>query len=224
MITEFSILPRCVCVVKPVFQVCSFFQSQTTPISTSHSSFHPPKRKLHEVLAKVIFLHLSVIHSVYRGGVSAPNFRGGCLLQIFGGGVCSKFGGGVCSKFWGGSAPNFRGGVCSNFSEGVSAPNFWGGVCSNFSEGGVCSKFLGVGGWMGVCSKFLGVCLLQIFGVGVGGWMGVCSKFSGGCLLQIFWGGVSAPNFQGGLQFSKYGQRSAGTHPTGMHSCYRLLM
>ena len=56
----------------------------------------------------------------------------------------------------------------------------------------------------------------------------------GGCLLQIF-GGVSAPNFRGGvcskfsggvcskfsggLQFSEYGQRSAGTHPTGMHSC-----
>ena len=41
-----------------------------------------------EVLAKVIILHLSVIHSVHRGG--------GCLLQIFGGGgVCSKFSGGV---------------------------------------------------------------------------------------------------------------------------------
>ena len=75
-----------------------------------------------EVLAKVIFLHLSVI--LFTGGVSAPNFRGG-----------------VCSKFWG----------------GVSAPNF-----------------------------------------------------PGGCLLQIL-GGF--------LQFSEYGQRSAGTHPTGMHSC-----
>ena len=40
-------------------------------------------------------------------------------------------------------------------------------------------------------------------------------------------GGVPAPNFRGGacskfwggLQFSEYGQRLAGTHPTGMHSC-----
>ena len=74
-----------------------------------------------EVLAKVIFLQLSVIHSVHMGG--------GCLVQIFGGG-----------------------------------------------------------------------CLLQFFGGGV------CSKFSGGgCLLQ----------------FLEYGQRSAGTHPTGMHSCFK---
>ena len=51
---------------------------------------------------------------------------------------------------------------------------------------------------------FTGGCLLQIFG-------GVCSKFSGGCLLQIFGGG--------GFQFLEYGQRLAGTHPSGMHSC-----
>ena len=82
----------------------------------------------------------------------APNFRGGCLLQIFGGGACSKFsGGGACSKFSGG-------GACSKFSGGVPAPNFFGG----------------------------------------------------------------------GLQFSEYGQRSAGTHPTGMHSflmiCFAFLL
>ena len=72
----------------------------------------------------------------------------------------------------------------------MSAPNFGGVSAPNF-RGGVCSKF-----WGGVCSKF---------------WGGVCSKFSGG---------VSAPNFWGGcLQFSEYGQCSAGTHPTGMHSC-----
>ena len=62
-----------------------------------------------------------------------------------------------------------------------------------------------------VCPQ--GGCLLQIFGGGV------CSKFFWGGLLQIFRGGVSATNFRGGLQFSEYGQRSAGTHPTGMHSC-----
>ena len=44
---------------------------------------------------------------------------------------------------------------------------------------------------------------------------GACSKISGG---------VPAPNFRGGggLQFSEYGQRSAGTHPTGMHSCLKF--
>ena len=50
--------------------------------------------------------------------------------------------------------------------------------------------------------------LLQIFGGG-----GV------GCLLQILGGGL-LQIFGGGLQFSEYGQRSAGTHPTGMQSCY----
>ena len=89
-----------------------------------------------------------------------------------------------------------QGGV---FFGGVSAPNFRG-------VGGVCSKFSGGGG------IFRGGCLLQIFGgvsapnFGVGGWGGifrggVCSKFSGG---------ASPP---------EYGHRSAGTHPTGMHSC-----
>ena len=96
-----------------------------------------------EVSAKVIFSQVCVMNSVHRGGgVSAPNFRGGCLLQIFrgwGGGGCllQIFRGGACSKFSGGGvpAPNFRGGVCSKFG-GVPAPNFrGGGVCSKFSGG-----------------------------------------------------------------------------------------
>ena len=89
---------------------------------------------------------------------------------------------------------------------------------SGVPRGGCLLQIYGVGG---VCSKFSGGrgCLLQIFGGGVcskffwgGGEGGVCSKFSGG---------VSAPNFGGVLQFSEYGQRSAGTHPTGMHSCFK---
>ena len=58
---------------------------------------------------------------------------------------------------------------------------------------------------------------------------GVPPNFRGGGFLQIF-GGVSffggvPPNFWGGCLFlgggspPEYGQRSAGTHPTGMHSC-----
>ena len=93
-----------------------------------------------------------VCHSVHRGGVPAPNFRGGacskfsggCLLQIFGGGgvpapnfrggACSKFSGGPCSKFSGGvPAPNFWGVHAPNFRGGwVPAPNFRGGGSSNF--------------------------------------------------------------------------------------------
>ena len=38
------------------------------------------------------------------------------------------------------------------------------------------------------------------------------SNFSGR-VLQFFGGGVSPP---------EYSQRSAGTHPTGMHSCYKI--
>ena len=123
--------------------------------------------------------------------------QGGCLLQIFSGGCLLQI-------FWGVPAPNFRGeGACFKFS---------GGACSKFSGGGgACSKFSG-----GVpASNFRGGCLLQNFGGGA------CSKFCGGGACSKFSGGVPAPNFQGGvvLQFSEYGQRSAGTHPTGMHSC-----
>ena len=75
-----------------------------------------------------------------------------------------------------------------------------GGACSKCSggRGGACSKFSGGG----ACSKFLGR-------------GGACSKFSGG---------GPAPKFRGGLQFSEYGQRSAGTHPTGMHSFYPMFL
>ena len=44
------------------------------------------------------------------------------------------------------------------------------------------------------------------------------SKFSGG-FLQIF-GGEGVLQFFGGGAPPEYGQRSAGTHPTGMHSCF----
>ena len=79
-----------------------------------------------EVLAKVIFLHLSVILFTggcllqIFGGVSAPNFQEGCLLQIFGGCLLQSSGG-MC-------APNFRGEGC--------LLQIWGGVCSKFFWGG----------------------------------------------------------------------------------------
>ena len=70
---------------------------------------------------------------------------------------------------------------------------------------------------------------------GPGGGQGVVSNFSGGVSnfsggLQFFFGGewvsnfLGVSNFSGGLQFFggslEYGQRSAGTYPTGMHSCF----
>ena len=53
---------------------------------------------------------------------------------------------------------------------------------------------------------------------------GGVSNFSGGGCGLVPGGGVS-PIF-GGLQFfggGGNGQRSAGTHPTGMHSCYDII-
>ena len=97
-----------------------------------------------EVFAKVIFLHLSVIHSVHGGGVGYPSMP--------------------CRSVPRGS-PIFRGGV------------------SNFSGGGV-SNFLGGGGW----GDFF--------------------------LISAFFGDTPPPR-----DHPECGQRSAGTHPTGMHSC-----
>ena len=92
---------------------------------------------------------------------------------------------------------------------------------SNFSGGSPI--FLGVRWGL----KFFGGGCLQFFGGGVSNFSGGSPIFGGvsnwgGC-LQFFWGGFS--NFSGGLQFfggGVYGQRSAGTHPTGMHSCLCL--
>ena len=84
-----------------------------------------------------------------------------------------------------------------------------------------------------VCPQ--GGCLLQIFGgVPAPNFRGgvPAPKFWGGCLLQNFGGACSkflggagaCSKFSGGLQFSEYGQRSAGTHPTGMHSRFAEIL
>ena len=88
-----------------------------------------------------------------------------------------------------------EGGCASKFSGGVP---FWEGA-SKFSGGGA-SKFSGGG-----ASKFSG-------GVPPN-FRGVPPNFRGGGVP--FWG---VP-FWGGGPSPEYGQRSAGTHPTGMHSC-----
>ena len=105
----------------------------------------------------------------------------------------------------------------------------------------------------GVCLSTRGGCLTQIFGGGVCSkfWGGrVWPKFSGGGVWPKFTGG-SAPNFRGGegseIFFSFFfqfifppknssgmhnlpppptprdGQCAAGTHPTGMHSCFYFV-
>ena len=66
----------------------------------------------------------------------------------------------------------------------------------------------------GGSSKFLGG-VLQIFG------RGVLQFFLGGS-SRFFWGGRSPVFWRGGGSPPEYGQRSAGTHPTGMHSCLKL--
>ena len=96
-----------------------------------------------EVLAKVIFSQACVKNSVHRGGgvcskfsggVSAPNFQGGCLLQIFRGVSAPNFRGwgGVCSKFSGG------GGCLLQIFRGGCLLQIFGGGVSNF---GIRSMF-----------------------------------------------------------------------------------
>ena len=78
-------------------------------------------------------------------------------------------------------------------------------ACVILFTGGVSSR--------GGVSKFLGWGVLQIFrGSPIFFWGGrvgdVVSNFSGG-----------SPIFREGVLQLEYGQCSAGTHPTGMHSC-----
>ena len=108
---------------------------------------------------------------------------GGCLLQIFWGGVCSKFFGGCLLQIFGGvSAPDFRG------------------------VGGVSSKF-----WGGVCSKYFG---------------GEVSEIFGGLKFFSFFFSISFPpkkSFWDAPPPPRDGQCVAGTHPTGMHSCFHAV-
>ena len=85
------------------------------------------------------------------------------------------------------------GGVLQFFGGGVP-PNFWGSP--NFRGGSPILGGLQILG--GVSSKFLG-------------WF---PNFRG---VSNFEGEVS--NFEGG----EYGQRSASTHPTGMHPCFIIM-
>ena len=107
------------------------------------------------------------------------------------------------------------------------------GVCHEFCSQGGCSRYCSnLGGC--VCSRFCSKYFGGVFFRGVFFW-GVFfgGVFFGGIFFGggIFWGGY----FFGGVFFREggvflggiflggysleYGQRSAGTHPTGMHSC-----
>ena len=72
-----------------------------------------------------------VCHSLHRGGVPAPNFFWGCLLQIFGGVPAPNFGGCLLQIFGGVPAPNLGGVSAPNFRGGCLLQIFWGGS-SNF--------------------------------------------------------------------------------------------
>ena len=79
---------------------------------------------------------------------------------------------------------------------------------------GVCDSVHGGGGALDFALILGGVPDFALIILG-----GDSSKFSGG---GSFLGGVP-PNFRGGGSPPEYGQRSAGTHPTGMHSCFHYL-
>ena len=128
--------------------------------------------------------------------------------------VCHSF----CSRGGGLSGP---GGVVWSRG-GLSGPGgvfFWGGS-SKFSGRGVPPNF-GGGVFLGGPPNFGGVSFWGVppnFGGGVsfgGSFGGVPPYFRGG-VPPNFLGGVS---FLGGGSPPEYGQRSAGTHPTGTHSC-----
>ena len=139
---------------------------------------------------------------IFRGVLGmVSNFLGGCGLQFFWGRGCGLqfVGGGVCS-------PIFQGGV-SNFSMGCGLQFFRGDSNQNtVNVWPVCILLeLHFWGGVGVVSNCLGV------------WSPI---FQGG--VSNFFGGVWSPIFQGGLQ-PEYHQHSAGTHPTGMHSCSKCF-
>ena len=168
--------------------------------------FYRPQTKF----AKVMFLQVSVIHSVHRGGHAwllmgghAWLLTGGACMVAHRGGVrgCSQ--GGVCGCWRGGMHGCSRGGVC-----GCSRGCVWllmGGMCG-CSWGGVhgCSR----GGVCG-CSQG-GVC-----GCSRGGMRG-CSQ--GGHAWLLTGGGACVFFFS-----MRYGQWAGGTHPTGMHSCVTYI-
>ena len=91
-------------------------------------------------------------------------------------------------------------------------------VCHSVHRGGGLNpNFQGGCVVRGVPPNFPGGCL-QFFG-GSPIFRGVSPIFRG---VSNFSGG--SPIFQGGLQFLEYGKRSAGTHPTGTHSCLYLIL
>ena len=89
---------------------------------------------------------------------------------------------------------------------------FWGGP-PNFRGGGYFGGVLQI--FRGV--PFLGGCSSKFWGGIFGGVPFGGGYFFGGCLFGgvYFLGGC----LFGGVPPPEYGQRSAGTHPTGMHSC-----
>ena len=116
-----------------------------------------------------------------------------------------------------------RGGGGSGLGGGCVPPNFFGGLqffggggewCLKFFGGGF-SNFFGGGEWFGGG------------GWGGGGWGGVVEGEVKGEPPQFFFFfwfllslGIPPPLPQD--QTPEYGQRLAGTHPTGMHSCYNI--
>ena len=143
-----------------------------------------------EVLAKVIFSQASVCPQGGRDLVPGGlQFFRGEVSNFSGEGGSSNFSGGL-QLFWG--VLQFFGGEGSPIFRGRGVPPIFQGV-PNFSGG-----------------------FLQFFG-GSPIFRGRVSNFRGG--PPIFWGVLQFFGWGGWSPTPEYGQRSAGTHPTAMHSC-----
>ena len=155
-----------------------------------------------------MFLQVSVIHSVHRGGC-AWFYSGGVRGFIQGGvhgfirGACMvSFGGmrgfirGVCVVLFGGACVVLFGGACMVLFGG----HMWfylGGHAWFYSGGGMCGFIQG----------------------GIHGFIrGVMHGFIWGGRAWFYLGGACVV-FSVFSDTMRYGQWAGGTHPTGMHSC-----
>ena len=100
---------------------------------------------------------------------------------------------------------------CPQGGGGRGAPDFALILGGGLFGGDISSKFLGGYFFGGVPPNFRGRGSSKFSGGGIFG--GVPPNLGGGFGGSYFFGGGSPP---------EYGQRSAGTHPTGMHSCLVL--
>ena len=149
-----------------------------------------------------MYLQVSVIHSVHRGGVcgcsggGVHGFIWGACVVLFGGvrgfirGACMVLFGGVCGFIRGACVVLFR------------------GACMVLFRGGM-HGFIGGHAWF-----YLGGCVALLGGRA---WF-----YSGGVCMVLFGGACVV--FSVFSDTMRYGQWAGGTHPTGMHFCWKIFV